>query len=189
MRDSVAECGPIATGDWIAIAATASCVATKSATDAAIALVDSLVDDDTELVTIIVGADADAGDTVRDQRADRARASRRGGRAPRGRPAALPLPHRCRVAHGHGAARRPDAARPRRPAGHRAQGRRREVAARPGRDGHHDRARPARALPAPLPRPHHAPRSPSSKPARRRRSTPRCARSAPAARATASAPS
>ena len=64
VRDSVAECGPIATGDWIAIAADGIVVATKSVTDAAIALVDSLVGDDTELVTIILGADADAGDTV-----------------------------------------------------------------------------------------------------------------------------
>jgi dihydroxyacetone kinase-like predicted kinase len=38
-------------------------VAVKSAVDAAVALVDALVDDDAELVTIIVGHDADADDT------------------------------------------------------------------------------------------------------------------------------
>ena len=37
----------------------------KSASDAAVALVDVLVDDDAELVTIIVGAEADADDTAR----------------------------------------------------------------------------------------------------------------------------
>ena len=41
------------------------CVATKSAADAAIALLDELIDDDSELVTVVVGADADAADTAR----------------------------------------------------------------------------------------------------------------------------
>jgi dihydroxyacetone kinase-like predicted kinase len=36
----------------------------KSAVDAAVALVDVLVDDDAELVTIIVGEDADVDDTA-----------------------------------------------------------------------------------------------------------------------------
>jgi DAK2 domain fusion protein YloV len=65
VRDSVAECGPIATGDWIAITRDGIEVALKSASDAAVALVDALVDDDSELVTIIVGAGADADDTAR----------------------------------------------------------------------------------------------------------------------------
>jgi DAK2 domain fusion protein YloV len=65
VRDSVAECGPITNGDWIAITRDGIQVAVKSAADAAIALVDTLVDDDAELVTVIVGADADAGDTAR----------------------------------------------------------------------------------------------------------------------------
>jgi fatty acid kinase len=65
VRDSVAECGPIATGDWIAITRDGIAVAVKSVTDAATALLDALVDDDSELVTIIVGADADADDTAR----------------------------------------------------------------------------------------------------------------------------
>ncbi|MEX1006252.1 MAG: DAK2 domain-containing protein, partial [Acidimicrobiia bacterium] len=60
VRDSVAECGPIAEGDWIAITRDGVCVATKSASEAAIALLDVLIDDDTELVTIVVGAEADA---------------------------------------------------------------------------------------------------------------------------------
>ncbi len=65
VRDSVAECGPIVDGDWIAITRDGIQVAVKSAIDAAVALVDVLIDDDAELVTIIVGVDADADDTAR----------------------------------------------------------------------------------------------------------------------------
>lgn len=65
VRDSVAESGPIANGDWIAITRDGIHVAVKSAVDAAVALVDVLVDDDAELVTVIVGQDADADDTAR----------------------------------------------------------------------------------------------------------------------------
>jgi DAK2 domain fusion protein YloV len=65
VRDSVAECGPIATGDWIAITRDGIMASVKSATDAATALLDALVDDDSELVTIIVGAEADADETAR----------------------------------------------------------------------------------------------------------------------------
>jgi len=64
VRDSVAECGPIANGDWIAITADGIQAAVKSALDAAVAVVDELVDDDSELVTIIVGEGADADDTA-----------------------------------------------------------------------------------------------------------------------------
>jgi hypothetical protein len=65
VRDSVAECGPIAAGDWIAITRDGVCVATKSAADAAIALLDVLIDGDAELVTVVVGAGADAAETDR----------------------------------------------------------------------------------------------------------------------------
>jgi uncharacterized protein len=64
VRDSVAECGAISTGDWIAITRDGIEVAVKSVTDAATALLDALVDDDSELVTIILGAEADADDTA-----------------------------------------------------------------------------------------------------------------------------
>ncbi len=60
----MAECGPIANGDWIAITADGIQAAAKSALDAAKAVVDSLVDGDAELVTIIVGEGADADDTA-----------------------------------------------------------------------------------------------------------------------------
>jgi fatty acid kinase len=65
VRDSVAECGPIAEGDWIAITRDGIHVAVETAVDAAMSLVDVLVDDDSELVTIIVGQDADVDDTAR----------------------------------------------------------------------------------------------------------------------------
>jgi hypothetical protein len=64
VRDSVAECGPIANGDWIAITGDGIQAAVKSALDAAVAVIDALVDDDSELVTIIVGEGADADDTA-----------------------------------------------------------------------------------------------------------------------------
>jgi DAK2 domain fusion protein YloV len=65
VRDSAAECGPIATGDWIAITRDGVCASEKSAVDAVVRLLDVLVDDESELVTLITGADADAGDTAR----------------------------------------------------------------------------------------------------------------------------
>ncbi len=65
VRDTTAECGRIARGDWIAITAAGVCAATPTAVDAAVALVDALVDADSELVTVITGADAVADDTLR----------------------------------------------------------------------------------------------------------------------------
>ena len=65
VRDTVAECGPIRKGDWIAISREGICVATTSAADAAFALIDALVHDESEIVTVLVGADARAGDTQR----------------------------------------------------------------------------------------------------------------------------
>jgi DAK2 domain fusion protein YloV len=65
VRDSTAECGPIATGDWIAITRAGICVATDSAANAAIAMLDVLVGDDAELVTLLVGEGADPAETER----------------------------------------------------------------------------------------------------------------------------
>ena len=65
VRDSVAECGPIVAGDWIALTGDVVFVATKSPADAAIALVDALIGDDAELVTVVTGADAKEDDTAR----------------------------------------------------------------------------------------------------------------------------
>jgi DAK2 domain fusion protein YloV len=65
VRDSVAECGRIAAGDWLAITREGIVLSAPSAAEAAIGLVDRLVDDGSELVTVLVGADVGHGDRVR----------------------------------------------------------------------------------------------------------------------------
>jgi fatty acid kinase len=65
VRDGVGEGGPIKAGDWIAISRDGVSVIAKTAVDAAIGLVDRLADDDSELVTVLVGADAAWSDTAR----------------------------------------------------------------------------------------------------------------------------
>ncbi|MGH9013735.1 MAG: DAK2 domain-containing protein [Acidimicrobiia bacterium] len=65
VRDSIAECGPITAGDWIAVTRDGICAVDKSATGAAIALVERLLDDDSELVTVLVGSDRRLADRLR----------------------------------------------------------------------------------------------------------------------------
>jgi hypothetical protein len=65
VRDSAADCGEIKQGDWIAITRDGICAATASAAEAAIALVDRLVDGDSELVTVLLGSDARPAETAR----------------------------------------------------------------------------------------------------------------------------
>jgi DAK2 domain fusion protein YloV len=65
VRDTVAECGPIRKGDWIAIGPDGICVATDSAAEATFHLVDALVGEDSEIVTVLVGADARPAETQR----------------------------------------------------------------------------------------------------------------------------
>jgi DAK2 domain fusion protein YloV len=65
VRDSVAECGPITAGDWIALTRDGVCATSRSSADAAIALVGYLVDDASELITVLVGSGAVAADTTR----------------------------------------------------------------------------------------------------------------------------
>jgi len=64
VRDSAAECGSISAGDWLAITRDGILASVASASDAAIVLVDVLVDTESELVTVIVGAEAAAPDTT-----------------------------------------------------------------------------------------------------------------------------
>jgi len=64
VRDSTAECGPIKSGDWIAITRDGIVAAVPSALDAAVALLDALVDGDSELVTVLVGEDATEHDVA-----------------------------------------------------------------------------------------------------------------------------
>jgi DAK2 domain fusion protein YloV len=65
VRDGVGESGPIAAGDWIGLDRDGIHVVASSPAEAAIGLLDRLVDDDSELVTVLVGADADRGATNR----------------------------------------------------------------------------------------------------------------------------
>jgi DAK2 domain fusion protein YloV len=65
VRDSSAEVGPIKQGDWLALDRSGMQAIAKSAADAAIALVKELVDDESEIVTVLLGADARSGDTAR----------------------------------------------------------------------------------------------------------------------------
>jgi len=61
----VAECGPIRKGDWIAINREGICIATTSAAEAAFALLDELIDEDSEIVTVLVGSEARSAETQR----------------------------------------------------------------------------------------------------------------------------
>ena len=65
VRDAVAECGPVREGDWIAIDGRGICASTSTPVDAVTALLGRLVDDSSEIVTVIVGAEARPGDTAR----------------------------------------------------------------------------------------------------------------------------
>ncbi|HUF83096.1 MAG TPA: hypothetical protein VMQ81_00745, partial [Acidimicrobiia bacterium] len=56
------ECGPIATGDWIAVTRTGICTVAPTSVEATIGLVDELLDVDSELITVLVGADARPAD-------------------------------------------------------------------------------------------------------------------------------
>jgi len=69
VRDSTAPGGPIHEGDWLGLTDQGVCVRADSPLDAATQLVEHLADDASELVTVLVGADARAADTdrLRDQ--------------------------------------------------------------------------------------------------------------------------
>jgi hypothetical protein len=65
VRASAAECGPIAEGDWIALTRNGIELTAASAFDAAVGLLERLVSEESELVTVLVGADARSADTTR----------------------------------------------------------------------------------------------------------------------------
>ncbi len=65
VRDGVGEAGPIKAGDWIGLDREGIHVVASTPADAAIGLLDRLVDDDCELVTVLCGADAERGATTR----------------------------------------------------------------------------------------------------------------------------
>jgi hypothetical protein len=63
VRDSTAECGAIKAGDWIAISRDGIVCAAASPVDAALALVRALVTEDSEIVTVLIGAEGRHADT------------------------------------------------------------------------------------------------------------------------------
>jgi uncharacterized protein len=65
VRDSISEAGPITEGDYLGIARDGIKVVASSVADAACALLDILVGDDHEIVTVIEGEGATAADTRR----------------------------------------------------------------------------------------------------------------------------
>jgi hypothetical protein len=66
VRDSVGACGPIAKGDWIALVDEGGIVAAEGTpADGVCSLLGHLIDEDSEIVTVLVGADAPAGETQR----------------------------------------------------------------------------------------------------------------------------
>jgi fatty acid kinase len=65
VRESVAECGEINEGDWIAITRAGICVVAETPVDAVMGLCDQLVDVDSELVTVLLGAEARGVDANR----------------------------------------------------------------------------------------------------------------------------
>jgi hypothetical protein len=65
VRDGFAPCGVIHAGDWIALDRDGIQVVESSPADAAIGLLERLVDDESELVTVLVGAEARQGETTR----------------------------------------------------------------------------------------------------------------------------
>jgi DAK2 domain fusion protein YloV len=64
VRDSVAECGRITAGDWLAVGRDGIHAACKSPFDAARSLLEALIDEDRELVTLIVGTEAPPAETA-----------------------------------------------------------------------------------------------------------------------------
>jgi dihydroxyacetone kinase-like predicted kinase len=62
VREAQSDVGPISTGDWIALSRKGICAKADSALAVAKLLVDSLVDDESEIVTIVMGLDARPAD-------------------------------------------------------------------------------------------------------------------------------
>ena len=65
VRDTTTSIGAITEGDWIGLNRSEGIVAKgDTVVDAAIGLLEAIIDDDAELITIITGLDADASSTA-----------------------------------------------------------------------------------------------------------------------------
>ena len=64
VRDSASDAGPVVAGDWLGICGTGITAVRSTMTDAATGLLASILDDEHELLTVIVGADADEDTTA-----------------------------------------------------------------------------------------------------------------------------
>jgi hypothetical protein len=65
VRDANSDAGEINEGDWIALSRDGIVAATSSPADAVCSLLSKLVDDDSEIVTVLVGCDAPPSETQR----------------------------------------------------------------------------------------------------------------------------
>jgi hypothetical protein len=65
VRDTTVEVGAIRKGDWLALSRDGIVATTRSPSDAVCELLGKLVEDDSEIVTVLVGSDAAAKDTDR----------------------------------------------------------------------------------------------------------------------------
>jgi DAK2 domain fusion protein YloV len=65
VRDAMGECGPITAGDWLALTREGIVAAVGTPADAVCALLGRLVDEESEIVTVLVGSDAPAAETQR----------------------------------------------------------------------------------------------------------------------------
>jgi len=65
VRDSEGECGPITAGDWIAVTADGIRAATETAEASVVVMLDELIAESDELLTLLVGADADPDGVAR----------------------------------------------------------------------------------------------------------------------------
>jgi hypothetical protein len=65
VRRSNVEVGEIEVGDWIAVARDGIAAIGRSAAEVTIALIDGLIAEESELITILVGSDARPADTAR----------------------------------------------------------------------------------------------------------------------------
>ena len=65
VRDASVNGADVREGDWIALSRDGLVAAATSPTDAVFKLLESLVDDDSEIITVLIGADAPASETQR----------------------------------------------------------------------------------------------------------------------------